>query len=131
MKIGAKKIASALGNAMRFMERTEMPNQRCNVIAVIEKNGNIVTIGINNMRHTHPVYYNGEYDKAVHAEFDAIRKTAKRTLIGSTMYIFRFTASGLGSSKPCQDCMNLIIENEIKRIVFFEEGRLHTVDVRQ
>ena len=54
----------------------------------------------------------------LHAETNAITKVAKSNLSieGSTIYI---------TDEPCFDCAKLIIQSEIKRVVYWKPYRIH------
>lgn len=56
--------------------------------------------------------------EVLHAETNAITKVAKSNLSieGSTIYI---------TDEPCFDCAKLIIQSEIKRVVYWRPYRIH------
>lgn len=76
--------------------------------AVVVKGGRVLSTGFNAIRHCK------ETGKSTqHAEEAAIVRLLKdgrhSELIGSRMYVSRFTPAGnVGISKPCERCMGLI-----------------------
>ena len=109
-----------------FAEKVvDLDRSRHNVIAVIEKGGNILAVGFNNMEKSHPVYFKGEYDLGVHAEYDALRQVQHTDLSNASMYIFYFRRDGvLGNSKPCEDCQAKIDESGIGKVFYVEDGEV-------
>lgn len=106
--------------AIRFLDKDFHRNK---MIAIVEKNGNILSIGTNNMDKSHTCYFNGEFDKAVHAEYAAIKKAPYT--IGTNIYIFRFLKDGgLANSRPCPDCRELIIKSKIRRIIYAKDSEI-------
>lgn len=98
---------------------------KINTLAVIESSGRIISSAQNDMSKSHTVFFNGHHCKAIHAEFAAIRKTANPE--GTNIYIFRFLKNGgLGNSKPCSNCMRLIIENKIRTITYYDGKQIVT-----
>lgn len=86
--------------------------------AVIVKGSRILSTGYNQRRYTK------EFKKpTLHAEADAILKLLKDNrlsdLVGSTLYVCRFTAGGrVGCSKPCDACASLIKSVGIRKVVY-------------
>lgn len=99
-------------------------NDKQNMIAVIVKSGSVLAIGQNCMSRTHPVYFNGEYDKGIHAEYDALRKVRHQDIGNAKMYVLYFKKdSTLGNSKPCTDCKRMIEESGIGSVFYIEEDK--------
>lgn len=123
MDIGNDKFTSALLCAMKFFTKSKkvVHGNKYNILAVIEKNGNILSTGINRMKKTHPQYFNGEFDRGIHAEFDAIRKLSRSALKGASIYVFRFSSTGLAMSRPCDHCMDLLMEKGLKKLIYVNE----------
>jgi deoxycytidylate deaminase len=119
---------------LRTATKHKPEDNRQNMIAIVEKGGNIISVGSNNMECTHPVYFNGEHDKCVHAEFNALRQIKhtgdygrkyNKVADGCNMYVFYFKRSGgLGDSKPCEHCYDEIKKSGINRIYYIKEGTL-------
>lgn len=114
------KVDRIMGQAIK--EIFSHPKQRQNMVAVIEKGGAILSIGRNNMTKTNPAFFNGEHDLCIHAEYDALRQL--RDAKGTNLYVFRFKKSGgLGTSKPCSDCMKVIKERGVHKVFYFDKGK--------
>lgn len=86
--------------------------------AVIMKGNRVLSTGFNSIR------YNRETRlSTLHSEAAAITKMVKAhrmaELVGSTMYVTRFTKAGTVScAKPCQPCEELIRAVGIKRVFY-------------
>ena len=103
----------------------ELDRFRHNVIAIVEKGGNILAVGFNNMEKTHPVYFQGEYSLGIHAEYDALRQVKFQDLSNASLYVFRFKRDGeLGESKPCEHCQKEIEESGIGKVFYYEDGKI-------
>ena len=103
-------------------KEVDFSKQQFNLVAIIEKGGRILSIGTNNMTKSRTAYFNGDFDKGTHAEFNAISliKNAK----DADIHIFRFKRDGsYGDSKPCQHCMREIKKSGIKRIFYWEDSK--------
>lgn len=93
---------------------------RKKVGALIVKDGTIISDGFNGT----PKGFSNECEDAegnthwyvLHAEANAILKVAKssQSIVGSTLYI---------TYSPCKECSKLIIQSEIKTVVYSEEYR--------
>jgi deoxycytidylate deaminase len=95
--------------------------QQYNLVAIIERGGRILSIGLNNMSRGHPAYFNGEFDKGIHAEFSALNQT--RDASGADIHVFRFKRNGdHGDSKPCKHCMATMRSAGIKRVFYWKNG---------
>ena len=98
-------------------------NKEFNMVAIIVKAGNILSIGINDMRKTHPSFWNGQYDRGVHAEYDALRQVKHQDIINARMYVMYFRKDGtLGNSKPCLRCQEMISKVSIKSVYYVKNG---------
>ena len=93
---------------------------RSKVGAVLEKNGNIISFGYNGtpkgMDNCCEDKNNVTFPHVIHAESNAILKAGKSghsTRYG-TLYL---------TLSPCLDCSKLILQSEIKRVVYLEEYR--------
>lgn len=101
---------------------------RHNLIAILVKGGKILAVGQNDMSRTHPKYFNGEYDRCVHAEYDALRQV--RSAEGTDLYVFRFKKNGdMGDSEPCEHCMDYIRSRGVGRLYFHKNGKQKKVVV--
>jgi len=96
--------------------------------AVIVKGGRVLATGYNELR---PSSIIGR--PTLHAEASAILKLLKENrledLIGSTLYVTRFTRGGtISCSRPCEHCTNLIRSVGIRSVLFIsEEGSTETM----
>jgi cytidine deaminase len=98
--------------------------------AVIVKGGRVLSTGYNEIR------YSGVLDQTtVHAEESAILKLLKdgyqKHLVGSTLYVTRFTRAGaLGCSLPCSRCSDLIKSVGISLVHYLDlDGLPRTVKI--
>ena len=97
-------------------------NDKQNMVAVVVKSGRLLAIGQNDMTRSHPVYFNGDFDKGVHAEYDALRKLKHQDITGAKMYVMYFKKDqSLGDSKPCEDCQRIIDDSDIGSVFYREE----------
>lgn len=93
---------------------------RSKVGAVIVIDGNIVSFGFNGspkgMNNCCEDKNNVTFPYVIHAESNAIIKAAKSgmSMKGGTLYL---------TLSPCLDCSKLILQSEIKRVVYLEEYR--------
>ena len=83
--------------------------------AVLIKKGRVIGLGFNKSNKTHPkskTPYN-----TIHAEFDAIIGLSLEELKGAEIYVYREYKDGKPAlAKPCQHCLQLIIQAGIKKI---------------
>lgn len=89
--------------------------------AVIVKGGNILSTGYNSRQPSGLLK-----TETRHAEAAAILKLLKEgrqhELVGSSMYVSRFTRGGrLGISRPCSNCELLIRSVGIREVFFINE----------
>jgi dCMP deaminase len=93
---------------------------RSKVGAVIELDGNVVSFGFNGTPKGMPNCCEDENNitlpYVIHAESNSIIKAAKtgHSTRGGTLYV---------TLSPCLDCAKLILQSEIKRVVYLEEYR--------
>jgi deoxycytidylate deaminase len=116
-----KRVAEKLGGNA---------DSRYNVVAIVEKSGNVLSIGRNNTK-THPAYFNGEFDKGIHAEFDAIKNAPYEQLSKANIHIFYFKKDGsLGDSEPCDYCKETILRSGISKAYFYKGSKLKTASFK-
>ena len=88
--------------------------------AIVVKGGSVIGTGFNKDRN-HPDIVSPEHIKShcsVHAEVDAIRD-AKWNVKGAVVYVARINNQGKDrNSKPCDRCMVLIEETQIKKVIY-------------
>jgi len=86
--------------------------------AIITKGKNIISVGVNS-KCTHPEMFSRDKIKIyLHAEADAILSSRHKNILGSNMYIARYSPENKNISRPCDICMDLIKENGIKKIIY-------------
>jgi deoxycytidylate deaminase len=110
-----------------IVEKNRRVNQRITMIAIIQKGGKILSIGINNyFRLCYKFKEKNKYGRyqGLHAELDAIKKCTKEQLKGSTMIIYGQTIQGNfpKSTRPCEACYRAIVLTKIKKIIYYENG---------
>lgn len=88
--------------------------------AIVVKGGSVIGTGYNKDKN-HPDYVSPEHIKShcsVHAEIDAIRD-AKWRVKGAVLYVARVNNHGQDrNSKPCDRCMVIIEETQIKKVIY-------------
>ena len=109
-----------------YIKNSKQIDQRVTMIAIITKNGRVLSIGHNDKnRLSFPFKHKNGYSdlSGIHAEVDSIRKCFKSQLKGATITVIGInTRSGnMVLSKPCISCMNAIKEVGIKRIIYFDK----------
>jgi dCMP deaminase len=93
---------------------------RSKVGAVIELDGNVVSFGFNGTPKGTPNCCEDDNNTTlpyvIHGESNALLKAAKtgHSTKGGTLYL---------TLSPCLDCAKLILQSEIKRVVYLEEYR--------
>lgn len=98
------------------------PHRQHRMGAVITKNGRILSTGYNEIRHSKTIGKN-----TLHAEASAIKKLLDArslcSLIGSTMFVTRFTRGGrIGMAKPCVECASLIRSVGIRNVYYTDDS---------
>lgn len=81
-----------------------------------------VSVGAN-LSKTHPIYANMENGVySIHAEIKAILSCPESKLEGSEMWVYREKSNGsIGTAKPCEHCLPVIIEAGIERVYYTDE----------
>ena len=98
------------------IESQKTKDMRVTIGAVISKGGKVISVG-HNQKKTHPL--TNTY--SLHAEAAAIigRRYHKEDLSGCSIWVYRERTSGEpGMSKPCDDCMRLIVASGIKKVYY-------------
>lgn len=94
--------------------------QRSKVGAILEKEGNVVSMGFNGtptgMDNCCEDEHNTTKPIVLHAEMNAVIKAAKtgNAVQDSTLYV---------TLSPCIECSKYILQSGIKRVVYLEEYR--------
>ena len=112
------KREKAFLSVARYMANKSESRKRHGAIVV--KSGSVIGIGFNKDRNS-PYVVSPEHIKthcSVHAEVDAIRD-ANWNVKGAVLYVARVNAQGKDRySKPCDRCMVVINETQIKRVMY-------------
>lgn len=87
--------------------------------AIIVKNGNIVSMGINrSVNHPDLVQF-PKTQASVHAEVAALIACRKTNLVGATIYVARISKDGSQAmSKPCINCQKALIARGVKKVYY-------------
>lgn len=91
-------------------------NHRKKMSSVITKHGRVISFGWN-IQKSHPKYADGNKYYSVHAEINALIKNTTNP-IGATIYVYREVEGIPAMAKPCNNCLAVIIEAGIKRIIY-------------
>lgn len=108
---------------IRFLNLAKVQSEKSEATfklgCIIVKNGKIISRG-HNIYKFHREYGSG-YHKFLHAEGKAIQEAFKRvdSIRGCVAYVYR---KGKNMAKPCHDCMGLLKEYGVKRVVYTCEG---------
>ena len=84
--------------------------------AVITKHGRVIGIGCN-VQKTHPIFADGKKSYSIHCEVNAII-SSRTDLRGTTIYVYREINGVPALAKPCKNCLKIIVESGIKRIIY-------------
>ena len=107
------KLQGFLGRARK---ESKLSVLRIQVGAVCTKGGSAISFGYNQDK-SHPMVSTF----SLHAEAAAIlaRRYHIGSLEGATIWVYRETADGIPAwSRPCKECLKLIIASKIKKIVY-------------
>ena len=102
-------------------------NGKYSVVALIIKNGKIISIGKNNYKKSAECKDKNYKYKGIHAELDAIVKLIKynKEIKNLTIFIAGVNYKGrkMNTTKPCNLCYELIKRTSvIRKIIFIENG---------
>lgn len=94
---------------------------RAKVGAVVCRGGRIISSGYNYIGNCN--YIRGRsYPESVHAEASAVAKLLRARrfgdLVGSTVYVSRFSSIGTRLAKPCRECEDLLRAVGVKRVIY-------------
>ncbi len=89
---------------------TRSNHSRFNHGAIVLKGGAIQSMGYN---------FND-----THAEVHALKKLWPSKRAGTTVFNLRFAVNSISNSRPCDSCMDYMVQNSVKNIWFFENGEL-------
>lgn len=86
---------------------------------VITKGGRVLSIGVNTARNDRSVFETINHeDRSYHAEEMALKAIGGRAS-GAVVYVARVGYRGKPlMSKPCDSCMTMLIEANVKKIVY-------------
>jgi deoxycytidylate deaminase len=87
--------------------------------AIFVKGNRILAKGYNQIRHLKIGKKYTNFDCSLHAERDCLSKLDKENIFGGELYIYRHRRTGEpGLAKPCPQCMWMIKELGVKRIMY-------------
>jgi len=95
---------------------------QCNIRlgAVVARKNIPISFGWNKPFKTHP--RSRSRFQSIHAELDAILGATIEQTNGATLYVVRLLRNGrLAHSRPCEDCMRLIHQAQIRTVVFVND----------
>lgn len=75
--------------------------------------------------------YNYPYFASYHAELDFFYKAKKKNFFAEDIFIFGYRTNLLKTTKPCIYCATLLSTLEFKRIHFFEDNKLISLNKKQ
>lgn len=97
--------------------------------AAIYKGNKLISIGCNKMK-SHPLLANEDRFFSLHAEMTAILN-AKQDLDGCDIYVYReFRHNQMPAlSKPCDDCMMVLLDQNLKRCYYTDDNKVEGFSV--
>ncbi len=115
-----------LNKLLNYIKTSKQIDQRVTMLAVITKNGRVLSIGHNNKnRLSFPFKKINGYSSlsGQHAEMDAIRKVYSSQLRGGTITVIGINSRSNNQvmSRPCNACFKSIKSVGIKRIIYFDK----------
>lgn len=140
------KIKRFLKVAEAVSETSKFPQIQIGAI-IVDKN-TVISCGVN-QRKSHPVQmrynmlshvvcsknhekYVRHHPHFLHAEIDAITKAKHLDLNGSSIFIFRKNANDdIAMCRPCEACMQAIIDAKIENIFYTTEAGIIHEQVRR
>jgi len=66
-------------------------------------------------------YYGSDIKFSIHAE-EGLIASYRKGFDNKILFVYRRKASGIGTSKPCEKCMQLIKESGVRCIMYFDES---------
>jgi deoxycytidylate deaminase len=87
---------------------------------VVVSGNRLMSKGHNKIRHkSKGVFSYSKWEESLHAERDALTKMKKEKIKGCDVFVYREYANGhTALAKPCKDCMNMLIEMEVRKIFY-------------
>lgn len=115
-----------LNKLLNYLYNNPTIEQRVQMMAIITKNGRVLSIGHNNKnRLSFPFKKENGYSElsGQHAEMDAIRKVYSSLLKGATITVLGINSRSNNQvmSRPCSGCFNAIKTVRIKEIIYFDK----------
>lgn len=104
MKIGSKKFMNLINKLQTISEKSEYKNAHA---CAIIYGGKIISISENKFSSI-----------PLHAEDCALRKI--RQSCNTTLLVIRSKNNQIKSSKPCHDCIDLMIARGVKKCILFK-----------
>jgi deoxycytidylate deaminase len=94
---------------------SKLSKHRIQMGAVIVHNGNVISIGENQLK-SHPDAWR---KTGLHCEIKAIKCSGKYDLSGSTIFVYRQKRNGeTGMARPCPDCLKILKEKGFKYMYY-------------
>lgn len=106
-------------NMLFDMAQTSDLNHK--LASALYRNGKVYTAAVNVKRST----YKRKHTYSTHSEINAIYNYNKnfKDIHKCTLYIVRYSKSGIGSSIPCIHCLNNIKKYKIKKVIYINDNR--------
>lgn len=93
--------------------------------AVLEKNGNVLAVGVNVLKNDPTKFHEWNRWLSVHAEDAVTRVHQNGEAEGGVVYVARLSADGNPvMSRPCKACQRLMREIGVKKIVWTDSVQL-------
>lgn len=86
--------------------------------AVLAKGNRVVSVGVNQQKTDPNIARKTNRVDKLHAEMHCIGRNRDEDLRGLTIYIVRVTRTGLGLSRPCPLCWEMIRSVGIREVVY-------------
>lgn len=129
---------SNLALAIEMAKKSRMDSKHGAVMfAGSLNNGKVFSTGFNNINTSNIKHCSLRHLTGIHAEIDcliacknifSIRKTPKESKRKMNMLVVRCKGEGLGESKPCELCYNILKRFRIKKIYYStSNGTIHKI----
>jgi deoxycytidylate deaminase len=90
---------------------------------VVDKSGNQIAVGCNNMKKSHPKLISFYQYPFLHAESAAILNCGRKQIAGGTVIVLRVRIdNSVTMSKPCKSCERFLIHHQIENVIYGDEN---------